>query len=164
MGTFLELALAADRTYIRDDPESLPMIRLSGLSPWAYPKANGLSRLATHLAADPDDLDDVLTETGEIAPRRAVEMGLATFAVPADEWESTIATAIEERTRISPDCLTALEANLRLAGPDTLETRIFDRLSAWQNWVLSRPNAVGERGTLATYGRSRDPRLDWRRT
>jgi len=165
-GTLFELALACDRSYMLDDMEAdTPVtIRLSAMNGGPYPMPNGLTRLETRFLADPGKVDEVLGTAGPIDPQTAEEMGLVTFAPDDIDWEEEVRIAVEERASLSPDALTGMEANLRFAGPETLETKIFGRLSAWQNWIFVRPNAVGERGALTCYGKPERPSFDWKRT
>jgi len=109
-------------------------------------------------------VDRALATKGPIDARAALEAGIATFAPDDLDWDDEVRLAVEERASLSPDGLTGMEANLRFAGPETLETKIFGRLSAWQNWIFIRPNAVGERGALSLYGKPTRPEFDWRRT
>ncbi len=169
VGTMLELALAADRVYLLDDPERPVSLGLTAANAGLYPMANGLSRLATRFLADPGRVDEILARRLDrggalLAAATANELGLATFAPDAIDWEDELRLAIEERASFSPDALTGMEANLRFAGPETLETKIFGRLSAWQNWIFQRPNAVGERGALKCYGTPQRPEFDYHRT
>ena len=163
-GSLLELALAADRSYMLDDPDRPVHIAVGPLNESRFPKANGLSRLKTRFLGDPEALDkalrsDVLIETGA-----ALELGLVTFAPDELDWDDEVRIAVEERCGFSPDAMTGMEASLRFAGPETLETKIFGRLTAWQNWIFQRPNAVGEKGALTLYGKQSMPEFDWRRT
>jgi benzoyl-CoA-dihydrodiol lyase len=163
-GTLLEVALAADRIYVLND-ESAPIAM--GVSPQnggAYPMSNGITRLQTRFLGTPSSVDEILAEPGLFDAERADELGLATAAPDAIDWEDELRLALEERAAFSPDALTGLEANLRFAGPETMETKIFGRLSAWQNWIFQRPNAVGERGALKCYGTPNRPEFDWKRT
>jgi benzoyl-CoA-dihydrodiol lyase len=146
-GTLLELALSADRTYMLDGGDPTPVVQLTGLNFGAYPMANGWSRIATRFLGEPAEVRGAAGERAGAA--RALQLGLVTFAPDDIDWEDEVRLAIEERASFSPDALTAMEANLRFAGPETLETKIFGRLSAWQNWVFQRPNAVG---ALGAYG------------
>lgn len=162
-GTLLEVALAADRTYMLDEDGSC--LALSPLNGGAYPMGNGLTRLQTRFLAEPGRPAELLegaprTLTGE----EADEAGLLTTLADEFDWEDDIRLAIEERASLSPDSLTGLEANLRFAGPETLETKIFGRLSAWQNWIFQRPNAVGPRGALTLYGQPESAEFNWDRT
>jgi len=163
-GTLLEIALASDRIYALDDPERENPIALSSLNGGAYPMSNGLSRLDTRFLARPDHARDLVARGGRFEPRDALAAGLVTLAPDDIDWDDEVRLAIEERLSLSPDALTGMEANLRFAGPETLETKIFGRLSAWQNWIFQRPNAVGERGALTLYGRPERPEFDWTRT
>jgi benzoyl-CoA-dihydrodiol lyase len=163
-GTLLELLLAADRSYVLNDPDAEVRLGVSALNGGAYPMSNGLTRLATRFLGEPEHVDELLAEPGVIDAERADELGLATSAPDAIDWEDELRLALEERAAFSPDALTGLEANLRFAGPETLETKIFGRLSAWQNWIFQRPNAVGQRGALKCYGTPDRPEFDWTRT
>jgi benzoyl-CoA-dihydrodiol lyase len=125
---------------------------------------NGLSRLTTKLLGEPERVAEVLKQSEPFNARQAEESGLITLAIDELDWDDEVRVGIEERASLSPDALTGLEASLRFAGPETLETKIFGRLSAWQNWIFQRPNAVGERGALVMYGKPGSPEFDWRRT
>ncbi|HWQ00436.1 MAG TPA: 2,3-epoxybenzoyl-CoA dihydrolase [Vicinamibacterales bacterium] len=163
-GSLFELALAADRSYMRDDPERPARIWLSPMNAGLLPMGNGLSRLETRFLGDPARVDRLLAAPGPFDAREALEAGLVTFAPDDIDWDDEVRIAIEARAAFSPDALTGLEANLRFAGPETLETKIFGRLSAWQNWIFQRPNAVGERGALTAYGTAgARPQFDWTR-
>jgi benzoyl-CoA-dihydrodiol lyase len=166
-GTLLELALAADRSYMAmlpDDPEREPRIALSALNDGAYPMVNGHSRLAQRFCNEAVLIDAVRARFGaELSAADALGLGLVT-ATPDDlDWSDEIRIALEERASLSPDALTGLEANLRFGGSETMETRIFGRLSAWQNWIFVRPNAVGDKGALKVYGKGDRPQFDFRR-
>jgi benzoyl-CoA-dihydrodiol lyase len=163
-GTLFELALAADRTYMLDDPDRPNAIQLSPMNAGLLPMGNGLSRLETRFHGDPDRLRQVLSHGTPFDAQDALAAGLVTFAPDEMDWDDEIRQAVEGRTALSPDALTALEANLRFAGPETLETKIFGRLSAWQNWIFQRPNAVGPRGALTSYGSGERAELDYKRT
>jgi benzoyl-CoA-dihydrodiol lyase len=163
-GTLFELALASDRAFMIDHPDEDNTIQLSEMNRRFYPMSNGLSRLETRFLGEPDSVASVFAHDGPFDPREAVEAGLV-FDAPDDiDWDDEVRMAIEARTAFSPDALTGMEANLRFAGPETMETKIFGRLTAWQNWIFQRPNAVGERGALMTYGREGRPSFDWKRT
>ncbi len=167
-GTLLEFALAADRIYMLDDPDTPVNIALTRLNGGAYPMGNGLSRLEQRFLGDAGQTKALLAKT-EDAPAKftaaeAFEEGLITAAPDDLDWEDEVRLAVEERVSLSPDALTAMEANLRFAGPETLETKIFGRLSAWQNWIFQRPNATGETGALTLYGEPASPEFDHRRT
>ncbi len=130
----------------------------------AYPMSNGLSRLAIRFLADPADLDKAKAAIGESLDAEAAEhLGLVTFALDDIDWEDEIRVFLEERASFSSDGLTGLEANLRFGGPETMESKIFARLTAWQNWIFQRPNAVGEEGALRRYGTGQKPVFDTRR-
>jgi benzoyl-CoA-dihydrodiol lyase len=162
-GTLFELALACDRSYMLDDPDRPNTIALSEMNRGAYPMSNGLSRLEVRFLGEPDAVAAALAHEGPFEPRDALEAGLVTSAPDDLDWNDEVRLAIEERASLSPDALTGMEANLRFAGPETLETKIFGRLTAWQNWIFQRPNAVGEHGALKVYGREGRPEFDWRR-
>jgi len=163
-GTLLELALAADRVYMKD--EDGVVMQVSAMNGGAYPMGNGLSRLQSRFLKEPARVEQVLAlATGRpIDTQTAAKLGLTTFTPDDIDWDDEIRIAFEERASHSPDAMTGMEASLRFAGPETLETKIFGRLSAWQNWIFQRPNAVGERGALTLYGKPERPEFDWRRT
>ncbi|HET9705611.1 MAG TPA: 2,3-epoxybenzoyl-CoA dihydrolase [Vicinamibacterales bacterium] len=163
-GTLFELALAADRAYMLDHPDEDNTIVLSAMNGGAYPMSNGLSRLQVRFLGEPDSVGRALSHDGPFTAQEALEAGLV-FSAPDDiDWDDEVRMAIEARAAFSPDALTGMEANLRFAGPETLETKIFGRLTAWQNWIFQRPNAVGEKGALMTYGREGRPHFDFKRT
>jgi benzoyl-CoA-dihydrodiol lyase len=163
-GTLLELALAADRAYMRDHAGEANTIALSATNGGFYPMSNGLSRVETRFLGEPESVRSALEHEGPFDAREALAAGLV-FDAPDDiDWDDEVRLAVEARAAFSPDALTGMEANLRFAGPETMETKIFGRLTAWQNWIFQRPNAVGERGALLTYGREGRPSFDWRRT
>jgi benzoyl-CoA-dihydrodiol lyase len=167
VGSLFELALAADRSYMFDGGEDEGVAAFIGLSPMNFgplPMSNGLTRLATRFLHKPEAARDLEKVDGFLDAGEAKKRGLVTFAPDAMDWEDEVRLAIEERSSLSPDALTGMEASLRFAGPETLETKIFGRLTAWQNWIFQRPNAVGERGALTMYGRPERPEFDWRRT
>ncbi len=163
VGTLAELAFAADRSYLCDDPDRPAGIEVTALNLGAYPMGNGLSRLETRFYGKSDWVEG-LRWHGPLSAAEAEKLGLATFAPDDLDWEDELRVAIEERAGFSPDALTGMEASLRFAGPETMETRIFGRLSAWQNWIFQRPNAMGERGALTMYGKPERPAFDWERT
>jgi benzoyl-CoA-dihydrodiol lyase len=164
-GTLFELALAADRSYMLDDPDNPPVVQLSPMNDGPMKMSNGLTRLETRFLADPARVEYVLAHDGPFDPVEAEKAGLVTFAPDDIDWEDDVRLGIEERVSLSPDALTGMEANLRFAGPETMETKIFGRLTAWQNWIFQRPNAVGESGALKVYGQAgKRPEFDWRRT
>jgi benzoyl-CoA-dihydrodiol lyase len=163
-GTLFELALAADRSYMLDHADEENTIQLSATNAGSYPMSSGLSRLEVRFLGQPEHVREVLDHDGPFDAPAALEAGLVSFAPDDIDWDDEVRMAIEERTAFSPDALTGMEANLRFAGPETLETKIFGRLTAWQNWIFQRPNAVGERGALTVYGREGRPTFDWKRT
>jgi benzoyl-CoA-dihydrodiol lyase len=165
-GTLAELAFASDRTYMRatEDESNAPALVLSPLNLGAYPMVNGLSRIQRRFYDEEQAVSAVRAAMGRpLTPAQALELGLVT-ATPDDiDWADEIRMALEERAAMSPDALTALEANLRFGGRETMETRIFGRLAAWQNWIFQRPNAVGEKGALKVYGKGEKAAFDWKR-
>lgn len=163
-GNLLELALAADRTYMLNDPSQLVEVATSSFNGGALPMSNGLTRLQSRFLANPENADEVLAHQDRFDTEGADEAGLITAAPDDLDWDDEIRLAIEERTSLSPDALTGMEASLRFAGPETLDTKIFGRLTAWQNWIFQRPNAVGEQGALTNYGRPTQAKFDYRRT
>jgi len=162
-GTLLELALAADRLYMKDSEDDDVSIATSPMNGGFFPMGNGLSRLETRFLGDPSRVSRAL-EAGPLKTQAALKAGLVTFAPDDLDWDDEIRIAFEERAAMSPDAMTGMEANLRFAGPETMETKIFARLSAWQNWIFQRPNAVGERGALTLYGKPERPDFNWNRT
>jgi benzoyl-CoA-dihydrodiol lyase len=163
-GSLFELALAADRQYMLDDPEQPNTVQLGDMNKGILPMSNGLSRLQVRFLASPENVDDALAHDGPFEPADALEAGIVTFAPDELDWDDEVRLAIEGRAAFSPDALTGMEANLRFAGPETLETKIFGRLSAWQNWIFQRPNAVGPKGALTTYGSQERAEFDYGRT
>ncbi len=164
VGSLLELALAADRSYMLDSSDAEVTISLTALNRNFFPMSNGLTRIQTRFLSEPDAVETVLSMQQSLGPREAEKAGLVTFAIDDLDYEDDVRVAVEERSSLSPDALTAMEANLRFAGPETMETKIFGRLSAWQNWIFIRPNAVGEQGALKLYGSPQRPVFDWKRT
>ena len=162
-GSLLELALASDRVFMKDAEDDPPTLALSPLNAGPLPMPNGLTRLQSRFLRDPAQVERVLALPGPLAPRAALEAGLVTFAPDDLDWEDEVRIAFEERASLSPDALTGMEASLRFGGPETMETKIFGRLTAWQNWIFQRPNAVGDRGALTLYGKPERPEFDWRR-
>jgi benzoyl-CoA-dihydrodiol lyase len=163
-GSLFELALAADRSYMLDDPEQPNTIALSGMNAGPLPMSNGLTRLQTRFLGTPDRVDEVLSENEPFDAMAAMDAGLISFAPDELDWDDEVRLAVESRAAFSPDALTGMEANLRFAGPETMETKIFGRLTAWQNWIFIRPNAVGEQGALTAYGTQKRPEFDFNRT
>ncbi len=169
-GTLMELALAADRSYMLDgvlegDNRPPASIALTAMNFGAYPMSNGLGRLETRFLAEPERVPALEAEAGRaLDAAEAEELGLVTFIPDDIDWEDEIRLAVEERAAFSPDALTGMEASLRFAGPETMESKIFSRLSAWQNWIFQRPNATGEKGALRQYGTGQRAEFDRRRT
>ncbi len=163
-GSLLELALAADRSYMLDCAAESPRVATTALNNGFFPMSNGLSRLQSRFLANPGRVHEVLAVRDPLTAGEAEEMGLVTFALDALDYEDDVRVVIEERASLSPDALTGMEASLRFAGPETMETKIFGRLSAWQNWIFTRPNATGEWGALTLYGTPSRPVFDWKRT
>src|SRR5207244_991316 len=165
----LELVLAADRAYMLDgtlegDDRPAARVRLTALSFGAYPMVNGLTRLATRFLGEPARADDLKRRIGEdLDASSAAEAGLVTFTPDDIDWEDEVRVALEARAAFSPDALTGMEASLRFPGPETLESKIFARLTAWQNWIFQRPNAVGAKGALQVYGTGQRAEFDPRR-
>ena len=163
-GALAELALAADRSYLLRGGEPPPALELTAANRGAYRMGNGLSRLETRFFREPEALARALHASGPLDAERALELGLVTEAPDEIDWDDAVRVACEERASFSPDALTGLEASLRFPGPETLETKIFARLSAWQNWIFQRPNAAGPDGALRAYGQPQRAKFDWKRT
>ncbi len=163
-GNLFELLLAADRSYMLNSPDETVEVALSELSTGALPMSNGLARLQSRFLAEPEKAEHIVSLDRSFDTEDADELGLVTFAPDDLDWEDEIRVAIEERTSLSPDALTGMEASLRFAGPETLDTKIFGRLTAWQNWIFQRPNAVGPQGALTNYGKPTQPQFDYKRT
>ncbi len=168
-GTLAELVFAADRSYMligsrQGDNRPPPALQLSSMNFGPYPMSHGLTRLASRFQADPSDLDRAEATVGTALDAEAAEeLGLVTFALDDIDWDDEIRVFLEERASFSPDSLTGMEANLRFVGPETMESKIFARLTAWQNWIFQRPNAVGEEGALRRYGSGQKPKFDMTR-
>lgn len=166
-GTLLELAFAADRSFMLDVPPEegeAPAIALSAMNFGPYEMVNGLTRLATRFCEDQAKLDALGGHKGQMLdPATASDLGLVTFTPDDLDWDDEIRIAVEERASLSPDALTGLEANLRFGGRETMFSRIFGRLSAWQNWIFIRPNAVGDTGALKRFGSGSKAEFDWKR-
>ncbi len=166
-GTLAEMAFAADRSYMLLFPEgeaNAPRMVLSEMNFGAYPMVNHLTRLATRFCGDEETVSTLRARIGDrVDAEAARELGLVTFAPDDIDWNDEVRIAIEERASLSPDALTGMEANLRFSGAETMETRIFGRLSAWQNWIFNRPNAVGEHGALKVFGTGSKPKFNWER-
>ncbi|WP_371134131.1 2,3-epoxybenzoyl-CoA dihydrolase [Polaromonas sp.] len=166
-GTFYELALACDRIYMLDLPDSpdvAPALQLSPANFGWFPAVNGLTRLQTRFYEDADTIDQ-LQKLGDSKLRadQALELGLVTLTPDDIDWDDEIRIMLEERASMSPDAMTGMEASLRFPGKETMETRVFGRLSAWQNWIFIRPNAVGEEGALKLFGTGKKAKFDWKR-
>jgi benzoyl-CoA-dihydrodiol lyase len=166
-GTLFELALAADRSYmldLRDAVGKAPFVSLSALNFGPLLMVNGKSRVEQRFYGDSKLTDAVSAAIGQpLVASRARELGLVTVTPDEIDWDNELRLAIEERISLSPDALTGMEANLRFGIYETMETRVFGRLSAWQNWIFIRPNAVGEKGALKTYGKGDKTAFDWQR-
>ncbi|MAL73951.1 MAG: benzoyl-CoA-dihydrodiol lyase [Rhodospirillaceae bacterium] len=166
-GSLLELALCADRSYmlaLPDQPDDEPKLILGEMNFGILEEVNGLSRLQTRFMAEPDIHDRLKKEIGKPFDAAAAdEAGLVTFAPDDLDWDDELRIAIEERAALSPDALTGMEANLRFGGQENMATKVFGRLSAWQNWIFIRPNAVGEKGALKQFGSGTKAEFDWKR-
>jgi benzoyl-CoA-dihydrodiol lyase len=168
-GFLAEILFAVDRTYMLEgqfegDDRPAPTVQLSGFNFSGLPMGNGLTRLETRFLGDPDKLIQAKERQGEVMDaEQMLVAGLVTYALDDLDWEDDTRFLLEERPSYSPDALTGLEANLRFAGPETMETKIFGRLSAWQNWIFQRPNAVGEDGALRSFGSGSRPTFDKKR-
>ncbi len=168
-GTLAELVFAADRSYMligsrQGDNRAPPTVLLSAMNFGPYPMSHGLTRLELRFQADPSDVDRARARQGEALDAEAAEAaGLVTFALDDIDWDDEVRVFFEARTSFSPDSLTGMEANLRFVGPETMESKIFARLTAWQNWIFQRPNAVGEAGALQRYGTGERPQFDMTR-
>jgi benzoyl-CoA-dihydrodiol lyase len=160
VGSMLELALAADRRYMLDDSNRPVHLQASDLNGNLLPTWSGVSRL--HMLGIEEELPGMMKQP--LGPTEADEAGLVTVLADDIDFDDTLRLAIEERASLSPDALTGMEASFRCVGPETMETKIFGRLSAWQNWIFTRPNSTGERGALSLYGKPERPSFDWRRT
>jgi benzoyl-CoA-dihydrodiol lyase len=155
-GSLAELAFAADRAVMFAGPGAT--LALSPLNFGAYAMSNGLTRLQTRFLGEPDSIAAAEARIGAALDAETADaLGLVTVAYDAIDWDQEVRLLLEERASFSPDALTAMEANLRFAGPETMETRIFGRLTAWQNWVFQRPNATGVDGALQRYGSGIQP-------
>jgi benzoyl-CoA-dihydrodiol lyase len=163
-GTLLELALAADRAYmldLPDEPQRAPRIAVSGMNFGAYPRVDRVSRIESRFYGEVPPIAAARAAIGAtLAAKDAAALGLVTVTLDDLDWDDEIRIVLEERASMSPDALTGMEANLRFGGHETMETRIFGRLSAWQNWIFVRPNAVGEAGALKVFGTGSKARFD----
>lgn len=161
-GSLFEMVLAADRSYMLDD--GTVQVQVTRASAGAFLMSTGLTRLGARFAGEPARIAAALERSEPLRASDALEMGLVTLAPDEIDWEDEIRIAVEERVSLSPDALTGMEQNLRFVGAETCDSKIFGRLSAWQNWIFQRPNAVGTEGALTLYGHPTRPRFDWRRT
>jgi len=163
-GTLYELALAADRIYMLDADDG-PTMALSVANFGLFPTLRDGTRIAERFSGDAERVAALRRSCGErLDASHALALGLVTAAPDEIDWEDELRIALEERASFSPDALTGMEQNLRFGGGESMATRIFGRLSAWQNWVFTRPNAVGERGALKVFGTGNKPKFDWTRT
>jgi len=163
-GNLFELVLASDRSYMLNNPDETVAVALSELNTGAFPMSNGLTRLQSRFLAEPKKAYEAFAHEGPFDTEAAETAGLVTFAPDDLDWDDEIRVAIEERTSLSPDALTGMEASLRFAGPETMDTKIYGRLTAWQNWIFQRPNAVGPNGALTNYGKPTQAQFDYKRT
>ena len=164
VGTLFEMALSADRIYMFMDDDGENTIQLSRANNGVFPMANGMTRLQARFPGEPDAVTAAESTHEPIDAEEADDMGLVTASLDDIDWDDEVRIAIEERVSMSPDALTGMEQNLRFGGSETAETKIYGRLSAWQNWIFQRPNAVGDRGALTLYGHPERPVFDYRRT
>jgi benzoyl-CoA-dihydrodiol lyase len=166
-GSFLELALACDRSYmlaVPDDEARAPKIAVGDANFGLYPMATGQSRLGRRFYDEQPALDAVRAQAGQpLDADAAFALGLVTASPDDIDWADEVRIAIEERVAMSPDALSGMEANLRFNGLENMHTRIFGRLTAWQNWIFQRPNAVGDKGALKVYGKGDKAQFDWNR-
>jgi benzoyl-CoA-dihydrodiol lyase len=163
-GLLLEAALACDRIYMLNESDKPAYLALDVLNGGALPMAHGLTRLQSRFLAKPEHAARLAAERPKLDAGQALAAGMVTAAPDQIDWDDEVRVAIEERCSLSPDALTGMEASLRFGGPETLDSKIYGRLSAWQNWIFIRPNAVGESGALKLYGQPERPKFDWRRT
>ena len=163
-GSLFELAIAADRSYMLEDPERPCQVALTSLNGGAFPMSHGLSRLQVRFLGEPETPGKLLQSPRGYDPGQALEAGLVTVVADDIDYADEVRVACEERISLSPDALTGMEANLRFPGNEGCDSKIFSRLSAWQNWIFQRPNAVGEKGALTLYGKPERPSFDPRRT
>jgi benzoyl-CoA-dihydrodiol lyase len=164
VGTFFELTLAADRSYMLEDEDGAVTVQVTAMSDGRFPMSTGLSRLQARFIGSPESVAAALASDGPVDAPDAYDLGIVTLAPDDIDWEDEIRIAVEERVSLSPDALTGMEQNLRFVGSETCDSKIFGRLSAWQNWIFQRPNAVGDEGALTLYGHPTRPKFDWRRT
>jgi benzoyl-CoA-dihydrodiol lyase len=169
-GSLLDLALGCDRIYLLDDPDRPVAVAPGVLQGGLLPMSHGLTRLQARFIGTPERVNEVLARAeaalgGQtLGAGEATLLGLSTVTADGIDFDDELRVAIEERLSLSPDALTGTEAQLRFPGPENCDTKIFGRLSAWQNWIFYRPNATGESGALTLYGKPQRPSFDWRRT
>ncbi|ANM29639.1 benzoyl-CoA-dihydrodiol lyase [Acidobacteria bacterium Mor1] len=163
-GTLFEMAMAADRSYMLDDPDNPVELALTAMNAGAYQMSQGASRMETRYLGTPEKVGELLGDLRSYDPADAEDEGLVTVVADDIDYEEEVRIAIEERVSMSPDALTGMEANLRFPGAENCDSKIFGRLTAWQNWIFQRPNAVGEKGALTMYGKPERPVFDIRRT
>ncbi len=166
-GTYYELAAACDRIYmldLPDSPDAAPALQLNAANFGRYPMVNGLTRLQTRFNEDAQTIAQLQgLQDSALRADQALALGLVTLTPDDIDWEDEIRIMLEERASLSPDAMTGMEASLRFPGKETMETRVFGRLSAWQNWIFIRPNAVGEDGALKLFGTGKKAKFDWKR-
>ena len=161
-GAFFELTIACDRVYLLDSDKV--QVAIGPLSNGALPMSHGLSRLHNRFLAQPEHGKRLAAEMPTLGAAEADEQGLCTYLLDPVDWEDDVRIALEERVSLSPDALTGMEASLRFGGAENCDSKIFGRLSAWQNWIFTRPNATGDEGALTRYGAPESAKFDWRRT
>ncbi len=166
VGVLFEMVLAADRSYMFMDDDGENSVQIGNVSFGSFPMASGLTRLQARFPGEPEHIDKALASVGTAIPAEDAfeEHGLVTISLDDIDYEDEVRIAIEERISLSPDALTGMEQNLRFGGAENCETKIYGRLTAWQNWIFQRPNAVGDRGALTLYGHPEQPVFDYRRT
>ncbi|MFT3697165.1 MAG: enoyl-CoA hydratase-related protein [Kofleriaceae bacterium] len=166
VGVLLELALGSDRFYMQMDGDEKIAVETDVANTGFFTTSSGLSRLEARYYGEPGKVQKVLARgvEGPVPSEEAEQLGIATVAADDIDFEDELRIAIEERASLSPDALTGMEASLRFVGPETLETKIFGRLSAWQNWIFTRANSTGEHGALTLYGKPERPQFQWKRT
>ncbi len=162
-GSLLELALAADRSYMLDAGAASPTLAVSAMNAGPLTMLHGITRLASRFLGQPGQADRVAAAHAPFDTQAALAAGLVTFAPDEIDWDDEVRVALEERASLSPDALTGMEASLRFGGVESMATKVFGRLSAWQNWIFQRPNAVGPRGALTMYGKPERAEFDWKR-
>jgi benzoyl-CoA-dihydrodiol lyase len=161
-GSLFEMTIGADRVYMLDDDKV--HVAIGPLSNGALPMSHGLTRLQNRFLAQPEHARKLAAEQPAFSAAEADEQGLCTYLLDPVDWSDDVRIALEERASLSPDALTGMEASLRFPGAENCDSKIFGRLSAWQNWIFTRPNATGEEGALTRYGAPESAKFDWRRT